>query len=176
MLEAGSPAAQQSTCSPLRCIHTPHVWSPTLTTLAYPTSSYARACATVCLCVSHRPQSTVYRAYLRVPLSMGTGPYVLWIRTCRFPSSCPPRGPTSLPYSFLRSSFLFHPVLSFALLCLSISHSLSVSLLLLLMPLCLTPLPSTINLVSDVRALFPLSCQLCFIDRLSRDTDFRRNE
>lgn len=136
--------------------------------------------------MSHRPP--VYRAYLRVPLSMGTGPYVLWIRTCRFPSPPPSHrpGPLLSPIPFFLRSFLFHPYrpphslsLSLSPFPLSLLHQLrtprfvsnvanSIHLLAtpLPMPLCLTPLPSTINLAVPVyeRALFPLSRQLCLID------------
>lgn len=113
VLGVGSATAPQSTRSPARCIHTPHVWSPTgeretrrcpvvPPRAPSPAGPPAYACRTAC----ERPER-VYRActcgfspFLSPPLpspplslshslGMDTGPYVLWMRTCRFP--LPPR-------------------------------------------------------------------------------------
>lgn len=86
-------------------VYTHHTCGPPPLTTRIP---HFHLCTCMCDRLSVRePPSTVYRAYLRVPLSMGTGPYVLWIRACRFPSLCSPRGPTSLPYFFIPSSHSF---------------------------------------------------------------------
>lgn len=70
-------------------VYTHHTCGPPPCALA---SLHLHLCTCVCDRLPVRePPSPVYRAYLRLPLSMGTGPYVLWIRTCRFPSPCPSR-------------------------------------------------------------------------------------